>query len=143
VSPDAGSATADTDRREVEVSISTRTILIVAAMVALAFALASIGTVLLLIFVSMFSIAVLSPVVDVMKRQLPWGRSLCATVLVLGIVVLGIGFVVVLLQAVVDGLRNFSEDLPGLVDKARHSDLGGLVNGPSDALDVRRRTPAR
>jgi predicted PurR-regulated permease PerM len=136
VSPDAGSATADTDRREVEVSISTRTILIVAAMVALAFALASIGTVLLLIFVSMFSIAVLSPVVDVMKRQLPWGRSLCATVLVLGIVVLGIGFVVVLLQAVVDGLRNFSEDLPGLVDKARHSDLGGLVNGPSDALDV-------
>ncbi|HEY6652548.1 MAG TPA: AI-2E family transporter, partial [Solirubrobacterales bacterium] len=123
-------------RREVEVSLSIRTILIVAAVVAVALALASIGDVLLLIFVSAFSVAVLSPVVDLMERRLPWGRGLCATVLVLGIVVLGIGFVVVLSQAVVDGVRNFSQALPGLVDQARHSDLGGLVNGQSDALDV-------
>ena len=73
------------ERREVEVSISIRTILIVAAIVAIAFALGSIGDVLLLFFVSMFSIAVLSPVVDSMERRLPWGRALCATVLVLGI----------------------------------------------------------
>jgi predicted PurR-regulated permease PerM len=123
-------------RRGVEVSLSIRTILIVAAMVALAFALASIGDVLLLFFVSMFSIAVFSPVLDAMERRLPWGRALCATLMVLAIVILGIGFAVVLLQAVVDGLRNFSEDLPGLVDKARHSDLGGLINGQSGALDV-------
>jgi predicted PurR-regulated permease PerM len=123
-------------RREVEVSLSIRTILIVAAVVAVALALASIGDVLLLIFVSAFSVAVLSPVVDLMERRLPWGRGLCATVLVLGIVVLGIGFVVVLSQAVVDGVRNFSQALPELVDQARHSDLGGLVNGQSDALDV-------
>ena len=64
-------------RREVEVSISTRTILIVAAIVAIAFALGSIGDVLLLFFVSMFSIAVLSPVVYAMERRLPWGRR-CA-----------------------------------------------------------------
>ena len=123
-------------RREVEVSISIRTIFIVAAIVAIAFALASIGDVLLLFFVSMFSIAVLSPVVYAMERRLPWGRTLCATVLVLGIAILSLVFVVVLLQAVVDGLRNFSEALPGLVDQARHSDLGGLINGPSNALDV-------
>jgi predicted PurR-regulated permease PerM len=123
-------------RREVEVSLSIRTILIVAAVVALAFALASIGNVLLLLFVSAFSVAVLSPVVDLMERRLPWGRSLCATVLVLGIVVLGIGFVVVLLQALVDGVRSLGDALPGLVDKARHTGLGGLVNGQSNALDV-------
>ena len=124
------------ERREVEVSISIRTILIVAAIVAIAFALGSIGDVLLLFFVSMFSIAVLSPVVYAMERRLPWGRTLCATVLVLGIAILSLVFVVVLLQAVVDGLRNFSEALPGLVDQARHSDLGGFINGPSNALDV-------
>jgi predicted PurR-regulated permease PerM len=123
-------------RSEVEVSISTRTILMIAAIVAIAFALGSIGDVLLLLFVSIFSIAVLSPVVHEMERRLPWGRALCATVLVLGIVLLSLVFVVVLLQAVVDGFQNFSEALPGLVDQARHSDLGGLINGPSNALDV-------
>jgi predicted PurR-regulated permease PerM len=123
-------------RREVEVSLSIRTILVVAAVVALAFALAQVGDILLMIFVSGFSVAVLSPIVDVMERRLPWGRALCATVLVLGIIVLGIGFAVVLLQALVDGVRNFSDALPTLVDKARHSDLGGLINGQSDGLDT-------
>jgi predicted PurR-regulated permease PerM len=136
IGPDAGSAAGNDGRREVEVSVSIRTILVVAAIVAVALALASIGKVLLLIFVSIFSVAVLSPVVDAMERRLRWGRALCATVLVLGIVILGIGIVIVLLGAIVDGVRNFSDALPGLIDKARESDLGGLVNGQSDALDV-------
>jgi predicted PurR-regulated permease PerM len=136
IGPDAGSATGNAGRREVEVSISIRTILVVAAVVAVAFALASIGKVLLLIFVSIFSVAVLSPVVDAMERRLPWSRALCATVLVLGMAIVGIGVVLVLLQAIVDGVRNFSDALPALVEKARQSDLGGLINGESDALDV-------
>jgi predicted PurR-regulated permease PerM len=136
IEPDAGSVAGNEGRREVEVSVSIRTILVVAAIVAVAFALASIGKVLLLIFVSTFSVAVLSPVVDAMERRHPWGRALCATVLVLGIAIGGIGLVLVLLQAIVDGVRHFSDDLPALVDKARHSDLGGLINGQSNALDV-------
>ena len=136
IGPESGAAAGNEGRRQVEVSISVRTILVVAAAVAVAFALGSVGKVLLLIFVSAFSVAVLSPVVDAMERRLPWGRALCATVLVLGIAILGIGFVLVLLQAVVDGVRSFSDALPGLVDKARQSDLGGLINGRSDALDV-------
>jgi predicted PurR-regulated permease PerM len=136
IGPESGAAAGNEGRRQVEVSISVRTILVVAAAVAVAFALASVGKVLLLIFVSTFSVAVLSPVVDAMDRRLPWGRALCAAVLVLGIAILGIGFVLVLLQAVVDGVRNFSDALPGLIDKARQSDLGGLINGRSDALDV-------
>src|SRR4029453_18053521 len=116
IGPDAGSATGNTGGREVEVSISIRTILVVAAVVAVALALASIGKVLLLIFVSAFSVAVLSPVVDAMERGLE-------------LPTLGIGVVSVLLGAIVDGVRDFSEALPELVDKARHSDLGGLING--------------
>jgi predicted PurR-regulated permease PerM len=134
--PEAGSADGGTGPREVEVSISIRTILAVAAVAAVAFALASIGDVLLLIFVSTFSVAVLLPVVDAIEQRLSWGRALCATVLVLGIVIVGIAVVVVLLQAIVDELGNFSDALPGLVDKARHSGLGGLINGQSEALDV-------
>jgi predicted PurR-regulated permease PerM len=136
IGPESGAAAGNEGRREVEVSISVKTILVVAAAVAVAFALASVGKVLLLIFVSAFSVAVLSPVVDAMERRLPWSRALCATVLVLGIVILGIGVVLVLLQAVVDGVSDFSDALPGLIDKARHSGLGGLINGQSDALDV-------
>jgi predicted PurR-regulated permease PerM len=136
IEPDAGSARGNESRREVEVSVSIRTILVVAAVVAVAFALVSVGKVLLLLFVSTFSVAVLSPVVDAMERRLPWGRALCATVLVLGIAIVGVGFVLVLLQAVVDGVRNLSAALPGLVEQARQSDLGGLINGNSDALDV-------
>ena len=48
IGADAGSAAGDADRREVEVSISIRTILFVAAVAVVAFALASIGDVLLL-----------------------------------------------------------------------------------------------
>ena len=38
-----------------------------------------------------------------------------------GIAIVGIGVVLVLLQAIVDGVRNFSDDLPALVEKARHA----------------------
>jgi hypothetical protein len=63
------------------VSLSIRTILLVAGVVAVAWALASIASVLLVIFVSVFSIAVLSPVVTVMERRLGWSRGLCSAVL--------------------------------------------------------------
>jgi len=75
-------------RRRIEVSISIRTILLVAVAVAVAvvgaWALSSVGNVLLLIFVSGFNVAVLSPVVAAMERRLGWSRGRCATVLVLG-----------------------------------------------------------
>jgi predicted PurR-regulated permease PerM len=73
-------------RRRIEVSISIRTILLVAVAVAVvgAWALSSVGNVLLLIFVSVFNLAVLSPVVAAMERRLGWSRGRCATVLVLG-----------------------------------------------------------
>jgi len=134
--PESASAAGDTRRREVEVFISIRTILLVGVAVALAWALASIGDVLLLIFVSIFTVAVLSPVVGVMERRLRWNRAVCSTVLVLGIVILVGGALLVMLQSMVDAVRGFSDSLPRLVEEARNSGLGGLINGGSDSLDT-------
>jgi len=83
---DRTSGADEAGRRRIEVSISIRTILLVAVAVAVvgAWALSSVGNVLLLIFVSVFNLAVLSPVVAAMERRLGWSRGRCATVLVLG-----------------------------------------------------------
>jgi predicted PurR-regulated permease PerM len=126
----------ETGHTELEISVSMRTILLVAAVVALGWALASIASVLLVIFVSVFSIAVLSPVVTAMERRLRWGRRLCATVLMLAIVsVLGL-VVLIVAQAMVNGVRDLGDDLPQLVDDARGSDLFRSVTGGSSALET-------
>ena len=74
----SGSRGGEEARTELEVSVSIRTILLIAGVVAVAWALASIASVLLVIFVSVFSVAVLSPVVTVMERRLGWSRRLCS-----------------------------------------------------------------
>jgi predicted PurR-regulated permease PerM len=130
------SEVSNTGRREVEVSISVRTLLLVAGAVATAWALASIGSVLLVIFVSIFSVAVLSPVVGAMERRLGWSRGLCATLLVFGTLIVMGAVVLVVVQAISGAVRDFSDDLPMIVDKVRHSDLGSFVNGGSDSLDT-------
>ncbi len=117
----------------VEVSISVRTLLVAAGIVAVAGALASIGSALLIILVSVLSVAVLSPVASAMERRLGWSRALCSTVLVLGIVVALAVVLLVLAQAVSDAVRGFSHDLPEIVDQVRHSDVGDFINGGSGA----------
>ena len=136
---ESSSGAGDTGRRGVDVSISIRTILLIAGAVAIAWALASIANVLLVIFVSLFSVAVLLPVVTWMEQRLGWSRRLCSTVLVLGIVIV-IGVVVlVLVQAISGAVRGLSDDLPQIVDKVRHSDLGNFINSGSDPLDTLRK----
>jgi predicted PurR-regulated permease PerM len=129
-------AAADSGRSRVEVRISVRTILLVAAAVAVAWAAASIANVLLVIFVSVFSVAVLSPVVAAMERRLRWSRALCSTVLVLAIAIVAGAVVLVLAQAMSDAVRRFGHDLPQIVDRARHSELGSVINGQSNSLDT-------
>ena len=114
--------------------MSIRTILLVAGVVAVAWALASIASVLLVLFVSLFSVAVLSPVVSAMERRLRWSRKLCAAVLVLAIVIVLGAVVLVVTQAAVGAVRDFSDDLPRIVEDARRSDLGSFVNSGSDSL---------
>jgi predicted PurR-regulated permease PerM len=131
-------AMSDTGRTDVVVSISVRTLLLAAGIVAVAGALASIGSALLIIFVSFFSVAVLSPVATAMERRLRWSRALCSTVLVLGIVVVLAVVLLVLAQAMGDAVRGFSHDLPQIVDDVRHSDVGDFLNGGSGSLDTLR-----
>jgi predicted PurR-regulated permease PerM len=132
------SAPEESGRADVEVRISIRTILLIAGAVAIAWAVASIADVLLVIFVSVFSVAVLSPVVGVMERRLPWSRGLCSTVLVLAIATAIGAVLLVLAQAISDAVRGFGDDLPQIVAKARHSDLGNVINGGSNSLDTLR-----
>jgi predicted PurR-regulated permease PerM len=134
----SSSETRTTGARAVEVSISIRTILLVAGAVAIAWALASIANVLLVIFVSVFSVAVLSPVVTAMERRSGWSRAVCSTALVVGIVIVIGVIVLVLAQAIGAAVRGFSHDLPQIVDQVRHSDLGALVNSQSNSLDTLR-----
>ena len=122
----------------VEVSISVRTLLVAAGIVAVAGALASIGSALLMILVSVLGVAVLSPVATAMERRLGWSRALCSTVLVLGIVIALAVVLLVLAQAVSDAVRGFSHDLPEIVDHVRHSDVGDFINGGSGSLDTLR-----
>jgi predicted PurR-regulated permease PerM len=135
---DSSSEARAAGRAGVEVSISIQTILLVAATVAVAWALASIANVLLVIFVSILSAAVLVPVVSVMERRLHWSRRLCSIVLVLAIVIVIGAVVLVVAQAISDAVRDFSDDLPQIVERVRHSDLGDCINGGSGSLDTLR-----
>jgi predicted PurR-regulated permease PerM len=136
---ESSSGARGTGRRGVDVSISIRTILLVAAVVAVAWALTSIANVLLMLFVSVFSVAVLVPVVTAMERRLGWSRGMCSTVLVLGIVIVIGAVLLVVVQAISGAVHGLSDDLPQIVDKVRHSDLGKFINGGSDSLDALKR----
>ena len=133
---EASSQAGHARRTQLEVSVSIRTILLIAGVVAVAWALASIASVLLVIFVSLFSVAVLSPVVSAMERRLRWSRRLSSAVLVLAIVIVLGAVVLLVTQAIVGAVRDFSDDLPRIVDEARQSDLGNLINSGSDSLDT-------
>jgi predicted PurR-regulated permease PerM len=133
---EASSRAGEARRTELEVSVSIRTILLIAGVVAVAWALASIASVLLVIFVSVFSVAVLSPVVSAMERRLRWSRKLCAVVLVLATVIVLAAVVLVVTQAAVGAVRDFSDALPRIVEDARRSDLGSFVNSRGNSLDT-------
>jgi predicted PurR-regulated permease PerM len=126
----------DVGRTGLEISLSIRTILLVAGVVAVAWALASVANVLLVIFVSMFSIAVLSPVVTVIEQRLRWSRRLSAVMLVLAIAIVIGALLLVVVQAIVDAVRDFSDDLPRIVDDVKHSDLGSFINSGSDSIET-------
>ena len=133
----AAVAAGKSGRPVVEISIPIRTVLLIAVAVAVAWALASIADVLLVILVSVFSVAVLLPVVDRLER-FGCSRRLSAAVLVLGIVSVAAVVALVLEQAVSGAVRGFAHDLPAIVGKARASDVGTFINGGSNSLDTLR-----
>jgi predicted PurR-regulated permease PerM len=123
-------------RREVSVSISIRTILLVVAVVAVGASIASIRSVLLVIFVSGFGVAVLSPLATGMERRLGWSRRACSTLLVLAIMVVIAAVALLVVQAMSGAVQDFSHDLPQIVDRAKQSGLGNVLNKRSGSLDT-------
>ena len=123
-------------RREVSVSISIRTILLVVAVVAVGASIASIRSVLLVIFVSGFGVAVLSPLATGMERRLGWSRRACSTLLVLAIMVVIAAVALVMVQAMSGAVHDFSHDLPQIIDRAKQSGLGNVLNKRSGSLDT-------
>jgi predicted PurR-regulated permease PerM len=123
-------------QRELAVFISLRTILFAGLAVALAWALASIAQVLLLVFVSVFSTAVLAPVVDAMSQRLRWSRAICSSVLVLGIVVVTAGVLAVALAPLISDVRDLGNHLPEVIKDARNSNIGRSLGGGGDGLET-------
>jgi predicted PurR-regulated permease PerM len=73
-----------------------------------------------------------------MEQRFHWSRKLSATVLVVGTFVVIGAVLLVLAEAISGAVRGFSHDLPHIVDKVRHSEVGNFVNGGSDSLDTLR-----
>jgi predicted PurR-regulated permease PerM len=123
-------------RREIGVSISIRTILSVAIVIAVGASIASIRSVLLVIFVSGFGVAVLSPLATGMERRLGWSRRVCSTLLLLAIMAVIASVALVMVQALSGAVHDFSHHLPQIVDRAKQSNLGDVLNTRSGSLDT-------
>jgi predicted PurR-regulated permease PerM len=136
---ESSSGERDSDRADVEVSISIRTVLLVGAAIAIAYALVSISNILLVVLVSAFGVGVLSPVTTALEQRLGWSRGLCATVLVLVTLIVIVVLLLVLAHAISGSVRGLSHDLPHIVNKVRHSNLGKFINSGSDVLETLRR----
>ena len=89
------------------------------------------------LFLALFFALVLEPVVRLMQRHLPLGRGACATTLVLGLIALGVVFVLLLLSPLVGSFRDFVDALPGMVDDiTTNSSFGSWVDEHSSAPET-------
>jgi predicted PurR-regulated permease PerM len=113
------------------VDITTRTLLVLSAFVLVGWALVSVRTSVLTLFLSLFAALVLDPVVDVVQRRLRRGRGTAALIVVLGLVALGIVVAFALVSPFVDSMRDFVDALPSIVQDIRDSSLGSWLDDHS------------
>jgi predicted PurR-regulated permease PerM len=123
--------------RALTVNLTVRTMLLVTAIVGLAWAFVYIREALLTLFLALFFALVLEPVVRLMHRHLPMGRGACATVLILGLVALGVVLSLLLLAPLAGDFRDFVQALPGMIDDiTTNSSVGSWVNEHSQAPET-------
>jgi predicted PurR-regulated permease PerM len=138
VQVDASSA-ASPRGRGFNVTISIRTLLVAAAFIAVGWAFVSVRTSVLTLFLALFAALVLDPVVDLVVRRTRLGRGAAATVIVLGLVVLGIVIAFVLVAPFVETIGDFVDALPSILEDLRNTSLGSWVDqhsqGPEQAQD--------
>jgi predicted PurR-regulated permease PerM len=119
------------------INLTVRTMLLVAVIVALAWAFIYIREAVLTLFLALFLALVLEPVVQAMQRKLPLGRGACATTLILGLVALGVLFVVLLLSPLAGSFRDFVDQLPAIVDDiTSSSSFGSWIDQHSSAPET-------
>jgi predicted PurR-regulated permease PerM len=119
--------------RALDVTITLRTMLVAALIVAVAWAFVVVRAAFLALFLALFASLVLDPVVRLAERKLRVGRGAAATIVVLGIATLAVVFIAVLLAPFVDGVRNFVDDLPSIVQRIRDSSIGSWIDAHSPA----------
>jgi predicted PurR-regulated permease PerM len=120
--------------RAVNINVTVRTMLLIAFLVALAWAFIYISEVVMTLFLSLFFALVFEPVVRGMQRKLPMGRGACATTLVLGLITLGVVFVLLLLSPLVGTFQDFVDQLPEIIDDiGNNSSIGSWVDSNSTA----------
>jgi predicted PurR-regulated permease PerM len=124
-------------QRALSVNITVGTVLMIAAVIALAWAFVEIREVMLTVFLALFSALVLEPVVRLMQRHTRLGRGACATTLILGLIVLGVAFLLLLLSPLVGSFRDFVDALPGMVeDITTNSSFGSWLDAHSSAPET-------
>jgi predicted PurR-regulated permease PerM len=121
--------------RAISVSLTVRTMLVAALFVLAFWAMISVREAVLTLFLSLFAALVLEPVVVQTERLLHRGRGASATVVVLGLVVLGVVIAFLLISPFVDAVGDFVDALPSIVQEIRNSDVGSWVDGHTQAAE--------
>jgi predicted PurR-regulated permease PerM len=107
--------------------------LVAAAFVAVSWAFISVRTTVLTLFLSLFAAFVLEPVVTRLQRRLNLGRGATATIVVLGLVALGVVILLVLLAPIVESFGDFVDALPSMVQDIRSTSIGSWLDDHSQA----------
>ncbi len=120
-------------KRALSVSIAVRTLLVASAFIGVGWALVSIRATVLTLFFALFAAFVLDPVVRVTQPRIRLGRGATATIVVLGLVVLGILIAFLLISPFVKQVTDFVDALPSIVQDIRDSSVGSWVDQHSSA----------
>jgi predicted PurR-regulated permease PerM len=127
------SGTLPPGKRAISVNITVRTLLVAAAFIGIGWALVSVRTAVLTLFFALFAALVLEPLVTLLQRRLKRGRGATATLVVLGIVALGLLVAFVLLSPFVNAVRDFVDALPSIVQEIRDTSIGSWLDDHSQA----------
>jgi predicted PurR-regulated permease PerM len=119
--------------RRFSVNITARTMFVAAAIFAAGWALVSVRTSVLTLFLALFSALVLEPVVTLVQRKSRLGRGASALVVVLGLIALALVAAFVLISPFVSAVADFVDALPSIVQQIRDSSLGSWVDSHSQA----------
>jgi predicted PurR-regulated permease PerM len=109
-------------RSRVEIILPLKTIVVAALVVALASAVISIRDTFLIVFVGVFLALVFEMPLRAFMRWTNLSRGLAATILVLGSAVAVTVLGLLLLVPLVEGVRDFLQELPDIVAELRESD---------------------